>query len=222
MKKFIVCVYSLVAISVVVMLMLLALQASRRKLVGGELYRPDFKSGFDLYIEESYDLLFQERMFTETPHSIWLVSDENLKSTVLGLCLEIKQYRELEVIQDIMAGTPLMMRYFPRIYLDIGSFCYSIEALHWDTYSGDGWTYSPIRIELFNEPVLYIKRIDLLEKPEQDDSFIFAKRHSRGDSVNNYGGNGWYSTISQESLDKLLSLISNVNAENAEIVASFK
>lgn len=40
----------------------------------------------------------------ETPHSIWLVSDEHLKGEILELCREIEHYRELEVVNDIMLG----------------------------------------------------------------------------------------------------------------------
>lgn len=191
----------------------------RPKPEGGELYDADFKNGFDLYIEESYSQLIDSSGGPmETPHSIWLVSDVHLKSEILRLCREIEHYRELEVVNDIMlAGTP-RLEYFPRIYLDTGSFCYSIEILNWNNYSGSAWAYFPIRQELFNEPVLHVCRLDLLLKPESEASYYFTKRFSGPDSINSIDGHGWYSTISKEHLDELLTLASSTSVVNAEIV----
>lgn len=204
----------LLVISVSVMIL-----AVRPKLVGGELYNADFKNGFDLYIEERYSQLINSSGGPmETPHSIWLVSDEHLKSEILGLCKEIKSYREFKVVNDVMLGAVPRFSFFPEIYLDTGSFCYKIVILNWDNYSGSAWAYFPIRQELFNEPVLRVYRLDLSLKPESDDSYYFAKDYFGPDSINSKGGRGWYSTISQEHLDELLALASSIGDVNAEIV----
>lgn len=102
--------------------------------------------------------------------------------------------------------------------MDTGLFCYSIEILNWDNYSGSAWAYFPIRQELFNEPVLHVCRLDLSLKPESEASYYYAKDYSGPDSINIKGGSGWYSTISQEHLDELLALASSTSAVNAEIV----
>jgi hypothetical protein len=189
------------------------------KLVGGELNNADFKNGFDLYIEESYkQLINNDGGPMETPHSIWRVSDEQLKGEILRLCKEIQSYRELEVAKDIMLGGTARFRLFPRIYLDTGSFCYRIEIFNWTNYSGNSWRFYPIRQELYGEPVLHIKRLDLSLKPESESSYSYAKTHNGPDSLNSEGGSGWYATISQENLDELLALARDISAANAEIV----
>ena len=192
----------------------------RPRLIGGELFEADFKNGYNLYIEESYIQLLRQGIFEETSHSIWMITDEYLKHEVFELCKEIENYRELEVVYDIMFGTPSKLDYYPRIYLDTGSFCYSIEVVNWYNFAGDPWAWYPIRNECLNEPVLTIRRIDLSEKTETKDSYLFARTYFGPDSVNRYGGSGWYSTLSQKNLENLLSLSSSVSIENALIVWS--
>jgi hypothetical protein len=195
--------------------------AVRPKPVGGELYHADFKNGFDLYIEDSYAVLINSDGWPmDTPHSIWRVTDEYLKDDILRLCKEIESYRELKKISDIMLGGTARRRCFSRIYLDTGSYCYRIEILNWKNYSGNSWRFFPIRQELYGEPVLYVKRIDLSLKPEAEATYSFAKNYGRSDSINSEAGSGWYSTISQESLDELLALARSVGDANAEIVWS--
>jgi hypothetical protein len=203
---------------VVICLSAIILLTARSKLVGGELYSADFKNGFNLYIEESY---FQQNDsaggYSETPHSVWLVSDALLKANILKLCKEISIYRQLERSSDIMLGDALNIEHYSRLYLDTGSYCYRIDILNWKNYSGGAWVQYPIRIERFNEPTLHILRLDL-SLSESEDSYSFAKGYFGPDSVNSDGGFGWYSTISQKHLDELLLLTTDVCAINAEIV----
>jgi hypothetical protein len=189
------------------------------KPVGGELFNADFKNGFDLYIEDSYDLRINSAGWPiEIPHSIWRVSDEQLKGEILRACKELKSYRELEAAKDIMLGGKASLRLFPRIYLDTGSFCYRIELLNWTDYYDSSWRYYPIRQELYGEFVLHVKRLDLSLKPESEASYSYAKTHHGPDSLNNEDGFGWYSTISEENYVELFALAFDISAANAEIV----
>ena len=187
---------------------------------GGELFSADFKNGFDLYIEDSYALLINSDGWPfDSPHSIRRVAHERLKSEILKLCKEIASYRELDRSKDVMSGAA-RLRYHPRIYLDTGSYCYRIEIFNWDNYSGKAWADYPVRQERFGEPVLHVKRIDLSHKPESEASYSYAKNHGGPDSLNNEGSSGWYSIMSQEHMDELLSLVYSVGEKNAEIVWS--
>lgn len=214
--------HPLLVVMLVMVLLLVVAQTLRPKLIGGELYPPDFTNGFNLYIEESYVLQFSfsQSLFTETPHSVWLVSDEVLKSSVFEFCREIKVYRELDVVEDIMLGTPSEISYFPRIYFDTGLYCYIIEILNWDNYASDSWAWYPIRVEHFNKPVVYLQRIDLSHQLESESSYVYGKNYIGPDSVNSDGW-GWYSTISQKHLDELLFLIRSVSDETAVCVHSY-
>jgi len=188
--------------------------------VGGEIFSADFNEGFNLFIEERYTLSYISNVFSETQHSIWLVTDGHLKNEVLSLCKEIRVYRELDVVSDMMLGTPPRLEFLPRIYFDTGSFCYRIELLNWDNHSGGAWVDFPIRQELFNDSVLIIHRIDLSQKPSSDDPYSFARDYFGADSINSEGGCGWYSTLPIEQLAELLSLASNISESNAEIIWS--
>ena len=195
---------------------------------GGELYRPDFKNGFDLYLEEGYTYTYDQddwrkRIYYETPHSIWLVTDEHLKDAILSLCFAMKGYREYDGGQDSLGVSSSRIKFYPRVYLDTGSYCYKIDILNWTNYYPGDYPsppISPIWDELPNEPLLTVQRFDLSLKPEFEDSYSYAKNSFGTDSLNRQGYFGWYSRLSRQRWDELLSLASSVNSDVAEIVWS--
>jgi uncharacterized protein YcfL len=191
--------------------------ASAVEPVGGEIFTPDFTAGVKIYIEETYSKSMDGHdMLVETPHSVWLVSDEGIIEEILSLCGEITQYRQFEIVSDIMYGNTTVYEYLPRIYLVTDTVCYSIEILNWENYSGDEWSYWPIRQELFGEPVLHVFRIDLSLMPESETAYSFVRNFFTRDSVNSEGGAGWYSTMPQQSMNELINLLGNIGADNSE------
>lgn len=191
------------------------------KPVGGEIFPPDLEDGVKIYVEEGYSLINTDGAYTaptESPHSIWLVSDENLNKEILKHCGEIKKYRQIEPVRDTMLGSADVYRAFPRIFLVADAFCYKIEILNWENFSGDAWSGFPIRRERFGKPTLRIFRIDLSSMPEGETPYDFAREYCGADSVNSEGGHGWYSMVSQQTMDELLSLLGGINTENAEEV----
>jgi len=190
------------------------------KPVGGELYRADFADGFLLYVEESYIQRFTDGVFTQTPHSIWLVTEERLRNEIFRLCINIKQYRELDCVNDTMLGAPLRLEFFPVIFFETDSFIYRISAINWGNFTSSAYAYYPIRNELFGGPVFQVSRLDLSQFPATADPYSYSRDYSRSDSLNSERGVGWYSTISREHFDKLLLLVQNISYENAEIVWS--
>jgi len=182
--------------------------------IGGEIDISDFEDGVKIYIEEGYS----SGVSMEGPHSIWLVTDEDFNEEILSLCGSVKQHRQVEKSSDIMYGAAGDFEYLPRIYLATDAICYSVEILNWENYSGDEWTQFPIRQELSGEPTMHIFRIDLSLMPENKTPYSFAKEYFGSDTVNSESGVGWYSTMPQESMDKLLSLLWSIGTENAEKV----
>ena len=185
--------------------------AMRPRPVGGELFDTDFAYGFELYVEEGYAQ-------GEPEHAVWRALDEQVKDAALLLCSGIESHREFNSISDIMLGAVPRMEYFPRIYLDAGDYCYRIDILNWDNYAGDAWAELPIRAELYGEPVLHVFRIDMSQKPEDKDAFVFARDYFGADSLNGEGGFGWYSTMPRESLGELLALAGAIGEQNAEVL----
>lgn len=181
------------------------------ELVGGEISTSDFEDGVEIYIEEGYAT-------TKTPHSIWLVSDEDLVKEILSLCGSVKQYRQVEKSSDIMYGAAGDFEYLPRIYLVTDAICYSVEILNWKNYSGSEWFNFPIRQERSGEPTMHIFRLDLSLMPENKTPYSFAKEYFASDTMNSESGVGWFSTMPQESMDELLSLLWSIGTENAVIV----
>lgn len=181
------------------------------ELVGGEISSSDFEDGVEVYIEEGYAI-------TEAPHSIWLVSDEDIAEEILSFCGSVKQYRQVEKSSDIMYGEAGDFEYLPRIYLVTDEICYSVEILNWENYSGDEWSQFPIRQERSGEPTMHVFRLDLSLMPENKTPYSFAKESFASDTMNSESGVGWFSTMSQESMDELLNLLRSIGTENAEIV----
>lgn len=213
-------IFVFLAVLVVILILLvvfwLKIPYGNSQPTGGELFAPDFKDGFVLYIEEGYSLSVSgSGTQTEVPHSVWQISDESLKSKILDLCSNIESYRQFQAISDIVYGSG-DVAYYPRIYLCAHSFCYRIEVLNWENFSGSTWVGYPIREEMFGEPVLHIYRIDLSLMTGSENPFVFSKDYFQPDSVNSEGGRGWYSIMSQESMNQLLNLIRSIGAENAE------
>ena len=194
--------------------------ALRPSLNGGELYSPDFKGGFDLYIEDSYIIKYSANNFEAEPHSTWLVTEDQVKASIYGICKHIEVYREFDPASDIMLGTPPSFTYLPTIYIGTQSFGYIIEILNWSNYSNDSWKYFPIRSELYGSPVLRVFRYDLSQKPD-DGSFVSFMDNCWGpDSMNTESGSGWYSVLTQSRLDELLILLSGIDSSNAELFSS--
>ena len=177
-------------------------------------------------MEEEYTLSFSRAenpagTFTETPHAVWRVTNGDLKTNIRSLCGELRQYREQERIRDFMLGTTERYEYLPQIYLVTDAFCYEIQIVNWDNHTGNEWSAFPIRTERFREPTLQVSRIDLSQKPEGETPVGYARGYAGPDSLNGEGGAGWYSTLSQDSLDMLLHLLGGVGADNAEIAETF-
>ena len=200
-------------------MMLLAASCARgtrtREPVGGELFTPDLENGVNIYIEEGYFASVEEA------HSVWSVSNEALREELLRLCGEIKQHRQFEKAGDIMLGAAEDFEYYPCIYLVTDAVCYRIEILNWENYSGNAWSGLPIRQELFGKPVLRMFRIDLSSASEDEPPYRFAKDFFGADTLNSKGGAGWYSTLPQESMDRLMELLRSIGTENAEEIESF-
>lgn len=195
-----------------------ARNARTREPVGGELFTPDLENGVSIYVEEGY---FAEESYfasVEEAHSVWSLSDEALREEILHLCGEIKQHRQFEKAGDLMLGSAEGFTYYPCVYLVTDAVCYRIEALNWENYSGDAWSDFPIRQELFGKPVLRVFRIDLSSAPEDEPPYRFAKDFFGADTLNSTGGAGWYSTLPQRHMDRLLELLRSVGAESAERV----
>ena len=193
---------------------------------GGELFTPDFADGAELYVEEGYELSFSRAenpagAFAETPHAVWRVTNGDLKTDIRSLCGELRQHREQEKIRDFMLGTSERYVYLPRIYLVTDAVCYKIQIVNWDNHTGNEWSEFPIRTERFREPTLQVSRLDLSQKPEGETPVGYARNYVGPDSLNGEGGAGWYSTLSQDSLNMLLLLLGSVGADNAEIAETF-
>ena len=186
---------------------------------GGELFAPDFANGVELYVEEAYTLSYsrEEDKYTETPHAVWRVTNGGVKTNIRSLCGELRQYRQQERISDFMLGTTERYEYLPRCYLVTDAVCYRIQIVNWDNHTGYEWSEFPIRTERFREPTLEVSRLDLSQKPADETPVGYARGYFGPDSLNGEGGAGWYSTLSQDSLDRLLHLLGSVGAENAKI-----
>ena len=212
--------YKLIILAMLLVLLGLVLPVVFRRQpgpVGGKLFAPDFENGVELYVEDGYSCYENSYgVFTETPHSLWRISDQSLKEELLKLCGQIEPYRQMEKSSDIMLGGSHLYVYLPRIYLVGERVCYSIEILNWENYAGEEWAYFPIREECFNEPVLHIYRIDLSLKPENEAAYSFARDYFGADSVNTEGGAGWYSVMPRQALNELLNLIDCIDAACAE------
>ena len=192
-------------------------------LVGGELHAPDFENGYSLYVRESHDLLFsRDEGFRVTPHTIWMITDENTKDTIYELCGDLISYREFFPERDVMAGTPEKFAYLPQIYFVTESYGYYIGIINWESYAGPGWNYLPIKNEIFGIPALRVWRADLSLKPDDEDLLDFLDTYHGADSVNREGSGGWYSTMPQAGFDALLSLLSGVDSTIAEVFATIE
>ena len=194
------------------------------KPTGGEIYAPDFKDGFSLYVEEEHSIYFSlHSPFIETPHTLWLVTDESVKTAVYNLCSNLERYREFLVGSDVMLGMPSVRDYLPKIFFETPLYGYTIEVINWRNYGDSTWDSMPIKVEMFDEPVLYVKRYDFSMRQKNEDTLGFFERYYGADSLNTeYEGLGWYSTLSQEQLDELLYLLSAIGTENAEIAKSIE
>ncbi|MBO4872918.1 MAG: hypothetical protein J5496_05850 [Lachnospiraceae bacterium] len=198
----------------------------RRQLwpTGGMLFAADFKNGFDLYVEEAYSVSVSETdrpAIQNEPHSLWQVSDPQIKETVYELCRQIRKYRQFDREKDIFYGAADRTLY-PGIYFITEDYCYRIEIINWENYSGEEWAGLPIRKEMFGEPLLMVFRIDLSQMSGSDSLYSFVKNYFASDSLNSKQGIGWYSTLSRKSLKRLLGLIQKVGADNAENVFLFE
>ena len=190
----------------------------RSRPVGGEVFAPDLKHGVSVYVEEGYTFfLNDEGIFEETPHSIWLVSDETLQEEILELCGKIRHFREFNSLYDVVLGTPPSMTYFPQICLITDSCCYRIRLLNWDNYASPAWSALRIRQEAYGKPVAFVYRIDLSLKPEGEAAYTFVSGYSGRDTLNSRDGEGWYSAVETwADMDALLALLESVGPENAE------
>ena len=198
----------------------------RRQLwpTGGMLFAPDFKNGFDLYVEEVYSVSVSgtdRPAIQNEPHSLWQVSDPQVKETVYELCRQIRKYRQFDREKDIFYGAAGRTLY-PGIYLLTENYGYRIEIVNWENYSGEEWARLPIRKEMFGEPLLIVFRIDLSQLSGSDSLYSSLKNYFASDSLNDEYGIGWYSTLSRESLDRLLELVRKVGADNAKSVFLFE
>ena len=198
----------------------------RRQLwpTGGMLFAKDFKNGFDLCVEEAYSvsILKTDRLTVQNePHSLWQVTDAQMKESVYDLCRQIRKYRQFDREKDVFYGVAERTLY-PAIYLLTEDYCYRIEIVNWENYSGEEWARLPIRKEMFGEPLLIVFRIDLSQLSETDSLYSSLKNYFASDSLNNEQGIGWYSTIARESLERLLALLRKVGADNAKSVFLFE
>ena len=57
--------------------------------------------------------------------------------------------------------------------------------------------------------------------PASETPVGYARGYFGPDSLNGEGGAGWYSTLSQDSLNMLLHLLGSIGADNAEIAETF-
>jgi hypothetical protein len=117
-----------------------------------------------------------------------------------------------------MLGTTERYVYLPQIYLVTDAVCYRILIINWDNHTGYEWSEFPIRTERFREPTLQVSRLDLSQKPADETPIGYARGYTGPDSMNSGSGAGWFSTLSQDSLNRLLFLLGSVGADNAEIV----
>ena len=51
--------------------------------------------------------------------------------------------------------------------------------------------------------------------PEDETPYGYLKENLQSDTLNSESGLGWYSSIPQESMDKLLGLLESIGPENA-------
>lgn len=195
------------------------------KPVGGKIFTPDFENGVEVYVLEGHFSYFDDsRNFQVTPHSLWLVSDESLEEEILTLCEEGRQYREFEAVTDVMLGCPPVMEALPSLYLVADTFSYQITIRDWESYSINQRLFSsePVYEELSGKPVMRVSRIDMSSLPEDETPLDYVSGYNEPDSLNQEGGRGWYSTISRESMRKLMALLKSVGAENAEEVEEYR
>jgi hypothetical protein len=187
----------------------------QQKLVGGELFASDFKDGFRLYVTESYIINYNPNMTSSTtPHSTWMVTDEELKNAVYRLCRDIKSH----IINDpvrFLAGTPSFLRVSPQIIFITESYGYKMRSIDWRNYK-ERDAYSMGLSDFFGEPVFYFSRIDLTKKPTDiEDALGYIKSYSHADSVNhsltNGYGAGWISTMPRKSFDELLNILNAID-----------
>lgn len=181
---------------------------------GGELYPGDFDSGFELLVMEGYTYPSDETI----PANVWHITNEEARADFYELCSSINCYRQISRTSDIMFGdVNQRMEYLPQLCFVCDEFTYRIQVINWDNFSSGSWSGWPIRNELFGEPVLEVRRIDLSGMPEEGDfyDYIFFSGY---DSLNSADGWGWYSTMKQEELVRLLSLLYGVDADCAQLL----
>ena len=176
---------------------------------GGELSEGDFSNGYELYIKERS---------SDGEYPIWRVTDTHLKQKIYEICLNISQYREFDVAGDIVLGDSTTEGgYLPGIFFDCGNVGYKITIVDWESYLGNEWSGLSIKNEAFGEPILRVWRIDLTDLPEGTDRLDYLETYSQSDSVNSGMGRwGWYSSLPQEELEKLLEILSWVDERCGE------
>lgn len=189
------------------------------KPIGGEIYTPDLRKDVKVYVLGGYTNIAQSPLDDYiSPHSEWLVTDENLSARILKTCSEIRSYKEGSRY-DVLFGREPVMEYYPQICLAAGNVYYFIHIINWEWYDGkvpDNTIYA----EMFGKPLLHVFRYEAAEQPEEND--LFNAFHGK-DSLNTDDFvQGWYSVLPQKQLDALMDLLYSVGAENAQEIIHFE
>lgn len=208
----------------------------------GEVYSPDLKNGFDIYIEEGYPSAVPSFWNNgSASHSMWRVTDRELKNRIADLCMDIQCYRGLDPVHDVMLGGPsddLDYSVPPTVCIVTDKAAYRIAPMNWANFAGPAWDNFPIRQEAAGQPVMQFGRIDLGARPDDMDLYSFiahssgydtdtvAKLYSAilkpGDRFTASRYSCWYSMMpSQDGMDSLLALAGSVGPENSEKVCEY-
>jgi hypothetical protein len=207
-------VATLLSITAIVLSAFAAFLLIRPKPVGGELFAPDFRNGFHLYVvEEHIDYYNPDE---ETPHNTWTVIDEGTKDAVYQLFDDMKSYIEHDPAH-ILLGDPPMFWVLPETYFITESYGYRIRILDWRNYRREIYAEYMRISELYREPVLYVDRIDMALNTENEDYFDYLSGYIGQDSLNSAWYRGWISTMPRESFDELLSLLNSIDSTVAEV-----
>ncbi len=193
----------------------------RKKPAGGEIYSRDLKKGYvQVYVEDPYVEqinTYQGKIIYRDPTEIRSITSEKLKTEVLDILSHLMGRREAAPLDhEAFEEGIATVRHHSRLFILAGSYCYRIEILDGETYSGKYWDHVPILEEFSGNAVALVSRIDLSKHVPSAlyDDLSYACHYNGPDSLNSENGRGWYSTFSQKDAAKLLELEESVKAEN--------
>ncbi len=189
---------------------------------GGELYAPDFESGYRVFVEEGYDL---SGTGGDPTHFIWEVTDSDTAEELLSACYELQCYLEAEDPYILLFGSDIsdddddILHNDPTIYLLTENYGYTIEPLHWEnSFTAARFMDTPGLDEM---QICRIHRYELTSNGLTDSVSALEELRSltpRRDSVNHYAGYGWLSTAPEEIFNQIIAFPEQINDTNSEVI----